>query len=299
MMDTTESKPQNVNWAQSLRLARGYASTASQTTIHATKVFLLLFLAFWLIKNNSIITSWLDQVTQAELPGGFKVIRTKEAIKKAESLGANEKQQAAGYNFHWARDAIERAARVAPAIVGAKILWVDDEPWNNARVVGILADLGISVTQVTSTKAAIAMMENSAMDLIISDIGREGEERQKLNTCKIHYFQLPQEAKDSQQPLSQDEYNQKLAKLNADENQKASAGFLLAEKTLPSKIPLIFYADQRARIVRSLCGNGTTDRADDLLQMTISLLEEHRWQRLPTYRKCDGCAEATGAKPVQ
>jgi CheY-like chemotaxis protein len=55
---------------------------------------------------------------------------------------------------------------------GARILWVDDNPSNNAFLQNAMQSLGASVTDSLSTDEALARAGNQAFDVIISDMGR-------------------------------------------------------------------------------------------------------------------------------
>jgi serine/threonine-protein kinase len=57
------------------------------------------------------------------------------------------------------------------------VLWVDDEPVNNAEEVRFLRDQGVRVTTATSTSDALRIYDPSRHDIVLSDMGRwEGEE---------------------------------------------------------------------------------------------------------------------------
>ncbi|MCA8917266.1 MAG: hypothetical protein KDB90_17880, partial [Planctomycetes bacterium] len=71
--------------------------------------------------------------------------------------------------------AVARAVHSAEAIVGANLLWVDDNPSNNARLVEILETLRIRVSVVGSTEEALAAMELLPFDVVVSDIWRKND----------------------------------------------------------------------------------------------------------------------------
>jgi CheY-like chemotaxis protein len=58
------------------------------------------------------------------------------------------------------------------SLSGKKILWVDDHPRNNDYPRQILAEAGISFTNVLSTEDALRELQKEKYDLIISDMGR-------------------------------------------------------------------------------------------------------------------------------
>jgi CheY-like chemotaxis protein len=57
------------------------------------------------------------------------------------------------------------------------VLWVDDEPRNNAVLTETLTERGIDVILATSTADALAQMQRRSFDFIISDMGRREGQR--------------------------------------------------------------------------------------------------------------------------
>ena len=71
------------------------------------------------------------------------------------------------------RPAAERLVEVTQKASGLPaILWVDDNPRNNAGIVRALADRGIRVDAVRSTREALERVSTTSYALIISDVGR-------------------------------------------------------------------------------------------------------------------------------
>jgi CheY-like chemotaxis protein len=70
--------------------------------------------------------------------------------------------------------ALRRAQVVEKALVGARILWVDDQPEGNLWEHDCLTTLGAHVTTVETTRSAVACLERESYDLVISDIYRDG-----------------------------------------------------------------------------------------------------------------------------
>ena len=56
----------------------------------------------------------------------------------------------------------------------ARILWVDDHAENNVEELQVLTELGFNVTAVPSTAAATLILKDGAIDLVISDMDRDG-----------------------------------------------------------------------------------------------------------------------------
>lgn len=73
-----------------------------------------------------------------------------------------------------------------------RVLWIDDHPESNERYISSWSkSLGIVFRQVTSTHEAAAILEEERFDLIISDIGREGEERTGYVTMEMVGTRVP------------------------------------------------------------------------------------------------------------
>ena len=93
-----------------------------------------------------------------------------EAIsKQSPSVSENE------------RSRVLRRARFAQEVLkGAQILWVDDRPRNNHNERQILRSFGVFVDLARSTNDALEMLMEIHYDLIISDMGREGNKEEGL-----------------------------------------------------------------------------------------------------------------------
>ena len=89
-----------------------------------------------------------------------QVDRSSEFVQEARSIVARS-------------SALRRAQLVQVVLEGARVLWVDDQPRNNAYEAQTFAALGIRVEFVTSTEAALVKVNGTPYDLIISDMARE------------------------------------------------------------------------------------------------------------------------------
>lgn len=59
----------------------------------------------------------------------------------------------------------------------SSILWVDDRPKNNSYEMAQLKELGIDVQTALSTSEALAMFDRNKYDRVISDMGRQEDDR--------------------------------------------------------------------------------------------------------------------------
>jgi CheY-like chemotaxis protein len=70
-----------------------------------------------------------------------------------------------------------RGLRPIPEVAGRRILWIDDKPENNFRLVEALRSSGADVETMLEGESAVTLLPSLQPDLIISDIGR-GERRE-------------------------------------------------------------------------------------------------------------------------
>jgi len=70
-----------------------------------------------------------------------------------------------------------RGLRPIPEVAGRRILWIDDKPENNLRLVEALRSSGADVETMLEGESAAMLLPSYQPDLIISDIGR-GERRE-------------------------------------------------------------------------------------------------------------------------
>ncbi len=70
--------------------------------------------------------------------------------------------------------AIRRAQMARAAAVGARILWVDDNPESNRYEIMLFTSLGAEVVTSTSTGEAVELLRAESWDLVLSDMSRDG-----------------------------------------------------------------------------------------------------------------------------
>jgi hypothetical protein len=111
----------------------------------------------------------LGQIESARLPGNVE-LKFRPALEGAveKKLGEFEAQLAPGK----AKRLLNRARRNADAVVGARVLWVDDTPEGNALEREAMEALGIEVVTARSTEQAEPFLEWGDVDLVISNQAR-------------------------------------------------------------------------------------------------------------------------------
>lgn len=83
------------------------------------------------------------------------------------------------------RDAVmERMARVKMLQRSASLLWICDNPSWNSREVNLLESIGLKVLTSTSTPEARQILGNQPIDIIVSDINRQGNPVEGLDFLK-------------------------------------------------------------------------------------------------------------------
>lgn len=238
------------------------------------KVAIWLVILLFVIWHWSYFANWLSNATHVEFPGGFKVDRFVQASKQIEANASTFEARDHDFQLEFAKAAIVRAERVAPAINGALVLWVDNHRDNNQLEQQILGELGIRFVRAFSTKEAMQRLDRDKYDLIISNVGREEQSTTPLNLCKVHYFDFPDNAQ-------QDGFD--LDTFSAKVNSSPPGGFSFMEQLVAKyghSTPIIFYTGSNGGKVATLCSNTITNRMDILLQSVVSHLEEQRWQEL-------------------
>jgi CheY-like chemotaxis protein len=224
---------------------------------------------------GTYLSQWLQSTTHFEFLG-LTLERQLSAQQKIDELAT--KPGSPQINISVARGAIVRASRNAPAVSGARILWVDQHSQNNDLETAIFNDMGIEVRRVISTDEALQTLNRFSADLIISNINRPDDRRAPLINCQAHYYQVPASIHDSL-----DHLNSTILTGNSEEN-----GFSMAELishvhpafTDPEHPRIIYYTSVAGGFAASRCARLITNQVDVLLQNVVSALEESRWQRL-------------------
>lgn len=126
-------------------------------------------LALWLLLRRNAVRS----VTVG--PFGFEfqdaVMATATAARDWQTRSPMQK-----FNIGKIKRTVQRAFQpgTVERMVGKSVLWVDDNPGNNMLAMRALSKLRLDIVEAPSTQAALAVMERRHFDLIISDMGRNG-----------------------------------------------------------------------------------------------------------------------------
>jgi hypothetical protein len=263
------------------------ASAFSQLTDAATSLIRALLLVvvigfvFW---HWSYFGDWLETLTHGEITGLAKFDRN-VATKSAKELADDPKTAASG-NFNTAVDAIGQAALVAPALQGARILWLDQDPGHNPLERRLLEQLGIHIQLAWSLDDAIryAQISDQSVDLVISSVAGPSSGT-VLQKCPAHYFDFPSDT------LRQ-KYSGDLVKFNADTQLHPPFGLAFAERLsqenpkqfgFSQRSRIIFYSSASGGILADQCARISTNHWDILVQSVVSALAELRADKLQGY----------------
>jgi CheY-like chemotaxis protein len=251
-------------------------------------VLIVILTAAWM--NRDVIAPFLDNffssATHVEVGArGFTLDRQVSATRTIDEIVQRREKQGdgsvSGLNADYARGAIVRASRNAPAITGARILWVDGHPENNRLEESIFRDMGIDVRRALGTSEALRLLPGFSPDLIISNVIRPSDPQTPLSECPVHYFGVPNGVNSSLQQINS----------AANAGTGPTTGFAMAEliaKTSPEYVDpvrprIIYYSASGGEILAAQCSRFVTNRVDVLLQGVVSALEELRWQKLDRY----------------
>lgn len=101
---------------------------------------------------------------------GFEITLLKEDLDQVASQEASKRGIEISEDDKWS--ALKRAQHIAPVILGARILWVDDHPEGNLQLLKILLSLGASVDHAGTTDEALKLLRKHTYHAVISDIER-------------------------------------------------------------------------------------------------------------------------------
>ena len=97
------------------------------------------------------------------------------AVARAESSGNGSAAQAAQAAVNTVAGAV--SPRTVQRLANMRVLWVDDYPENNRYEREALEALGIRFVTARSTQEAMERLQRQHFDVIISDMGREPDEK--------------------------------------------------------------------------------------------------------------------------
>ncbi|EPE93851.1 hypothetical protein [Rhizobium grahamii] len=233
------------------------------------KIVIISIVMIFLLLHWQYFSRWLEGVTHGEFLG-LKFDRA-AAEQKIDQLVIEKAQSGATRPF--AIGALARAERVLPAISGARVLWVDQDPGNNVIERGVLENMGITVQLALSTSEAQTFLRADNYDLVISN-GYRDEKPTLLKQCPAYYVDFPSKA-------LRDQFGDDLQKFNIHQQSDPIGGFAMAEVLVAEyttvfgdrQVPrIIYYTASNGGLVADACSRIVTNRPDVLLQSVVSAL---------------------------
>jgi len=140
-------------------------------------------LLFFLVRYQSSLANFIKNLGEfsVKLPG-VEASGKRQQVEAAAALGAAVGRASNAGVPEVNADPQDIAAaipspRTQRRLQGARILWVDDRPDNNRFERQALETLGIDIDLSLSTEDALQKVQQRPYDLIISDMGRPGDDR--------------------------------------------------------------------------------------------------------------------------
>lgn len=158
-------------------LLKGWAALIGAISWPLVIVFFLLYFG----RPLRIFLQNLGELKVKAGPGGLEASLTKQQAEAAAYLGAAAAQRSGDDTAGSPAEQAQGIADVVTDSVGpgttrqlanSTVLWVDDNPGNNAYERMALEALGIRFVISTSTDDALAKLRAGRYDLVISDMGR-------------------------------------------------------------------------------------------------------------------------------
>lgn len=144
-----------------------------------------LLALFILLRFRSAIGMFFESLSEFSFKGaGLEASAKKKQIEAAASLAAAAATDPKGTSS--ASEAAQEAAEVVSEVLTSRavrkarrsrVLWVDDNPSNNAAEIESFEALGIEVVTATTTEQALEALREKRFDLVISDMGRPPDAR--------------------------------------------------------------------------------------------------------------------------
>jgi CheY-like chemotaxis protein len=132
----------------------------------------LAFAAILVLRN--VLRTRGGSLTRLGLgPSGVTMEFAEAKLDEAVRGSNAEDQRAVGQAAK--RSVLDRLQRNSELLRRARILWADDHPENNAAIVDLLRRFGASVETPRSNEHALALMQASRYDVVISDVARDDE----------------------------------------------------------------------------------------------------------------------------
>jgi CheY-like chemotaxis protein len=159
------------------RLAR--FNDVVSVAILALKASILLFVLSFLVLNHDLLRELVRAIKHLEVPG-IKLdieLSTQQVVKARPNTNPEN-----------VRGAVLRSTQAANVYSRASILWVDEQPENNAAIRQLLKNLNAQVTLALTTKEAREAIDHSLFDVMITNLHRDEGKDQAEDERIAHDF---------------------------------------------------------------------------------------------------------------
>lgn len=133
------------------------------------------FLAFYLVTRLYLGRAFASADRRTRDLEGYRRVTVEAATEDLKIATVSSSRIAGGLAAVDDRElaaTADRAVEIAATRGAPRILWVDDRPENNTRERNAMTTLGMDVTTCLSTDEALARLDRSNFDVVISDMGR-------------------------------------------------------------------------------------------------------------------------------
>ena len=132
------------------------------------------FIVIYLFKNQ--ISKILLPRLQSLKFGKLEITFLGETVKKIAAKRTNKE-----LSDEDATGPLLRANMISAILNGSRLLWIDDNPEDNAEETKLLRKLGVVIDTAVSSEDARDMLSKFHYDVILSDINREGRSQEGLS----------------------------------------------------------------------------------------------------------------------
>lgn len=157
-----------------------------------TVLILLLFIAFFVF-NYSKLIAMIDRLKSVKAAGVEVTFNEKQQLAAAIDEGPANQRVATTVSedrkkIRVSQDdrdrALKRAAMSRDLLKDLVFLWIDDDPNSNMHESELLQSYGAKVFQVRNSSAAQDVLTSNKVDIILSDIKRDGQDEPALEFAK-------------------------------------------------------------------------------------------------------------------
>jgi hypothetical protein len=232
--------------------------------------------------NLPFFLSWLNTVQHLKI---FGQELDRNVAEAASQLISNKKDLSQG-DPKILKNTVAAAGVLAPALQGAKILWIDNNFGNNYYERQLVESMGVHIQVAWSEEEALSYLDGTkdTPDLVITNVS-DSKIHRHLTLCPAMYSSFPP---------SEDKgaYADDIWAYNRSIQDNPQFGLAITEAIAERRKDqyanhqqprVIFYSSSKADILSGSCVIATTNRYDVLLQAIVAALGTFRGKELVGY----------------